>query len=228
MPDLHLVTFNMWVGNKDPKGNLEALADDLNYPDVIAVQEGRRFDRVPRRYVRYVVEEEGNPEADSCILFVHQSLNVPIVRNLQVDGPDWIGPKHGLVHPPRDFPGLTVEKDDFKWDILNVHRTWTGGLRKNMGAYRAEHDNLLAYAARRFDAQPHRPLVFLGDWNSRKHDPRPLAVSGLAKRMGADEVLIRGIDGALVRNARGWATKLDQKYGSDGHRPVEISLRSKE
>lgn len=221
---LRLVTFNMWVGNRDPRQNLMALAFDTNRPHVIALQEARRFNGTIPGYERHDVDEPGNPESDNCVLLIRkEGVQVKRERDIDVKGPAWIGPKHGLKHPPRDFPGITVEVDGQRWDVVNVHRSWTGGLRHNMGSWTAEHRALVSFADRRAQFAPNRPLAFVGDWNGRRSDPRRFAMRDLNKSIGG-RLLLKGIDGALVRGCRGRARRLDEKYGSDAHKPVEITL----
>lgn len=226
MAQLRLVTFNGWSGNRDWRGNLTDLADDTSMPHVIATQETYRFDGNVPGYERHDITEPGNPRAGNCVLFVrHRGVTICRERDIDVEGPGWVGPKHGIQQPPRDFTGLSIltEEDGQRWDVLNVHRTWTHNLRTNMGAWAAEHRELVDFADRRHRAAPGRPLVMLGDWNGRKSDPRPLSVSGLAKAIGAD-VRLRRIDGALTRDCEGRAKRLPGRYGSDGHHPVLVTL----
>lgn len=226
MSHLRLVTFNGWSGNRDWRGNLADLADDASMPEVIATQETYRWDGTIPGYDRHAVTEPGNKRAGNCVLFVRQrGVTICRERDIDVEGPGWVGPKHGIAQPPRDFPALSIltEEDEQRWDVVNVHRTWTGNLRRNMGSWSAEHRALIAFADRRHHAAPGRPLVMLGDWNGGKSDPRPLAVSGLAKAIGAD-VHLKRIDGALTRDCQVRVKRMAGGYGSDGHHPVIVTL----
>lgn len=224
-PELRVATFNVWVGQSPARleENLTRLAKDTDRPHVIALQEAKRYNGTIRGYVRHAVAEPGNPEADNCVLLIRKDVTIHRDRDIDVDGPVWVGPKHGLVHPSKDFPALTIGVDGQRWDVVDVHRAWTGGLRRNLGAWRAEHEALIGFADRRHHKTPDRPLVMAGDWNNRASDPRPLGVAALAEHVGG-RLLMRGIDGALVRGCTGRAKELGDKYGSDGHHPVVITL----
>lgn len=219
-PDARLtvVTFNGWVGQTPAQlaGNLARLADDTGRPHVIAVQEATRFDGTIPGYVRHA-KDTGPVDDSSSVLLVRDDVRVVGRVDVDVKGPGWTGPK-GRRKTPRHHPGVVLEVDGHTWTVLDAHRVWTGNLRRNLPAYAAEDRALVAW----FDAHPD-PVVAAGDWNSRAGDPRRLSVGDLAERVGAS-LLVRGVDGALVRGCQGSARRLKDKYGSDAHRPVVIEL----
>lgn len=220
---LRVVSHNMYVGNKDPKGNLTRLAENTD-ADVIVVQEAKNWHGTIPGYERFVADSD-RPEADSTILLVRKKdTEVHRERSIEVGGPDWIGPKHDLRHKPRVFPAASIEVRGRRWDVIGIHRNPGGPDSRNEDAWRAEDKALVEWEARREEHRPKRPAVLAGDWNDRKATKHPVSVSSLAKRLGGD-LRLRGIDGAIAIGADGIHVKeLPGRYGSDGHNPVVIDL----
>lgn len=214
---MRVVTLNAWLGQdpEDLRNNLLRLCGDLFAPEVIALQEATRFDGSIPGYVRIAADDKGrHRDASSSVLLVRRT-GVRIMRAtaVRVNGPSWIGP-HGTVHPPRVYPAVSLRVDGQRWRVIDVHRT---PLRhQNKEAWAAEEDALARWAGVPGDSP--RPTVMLGDWNGRYSDLRPLA-----KRTGMS-VHLRGVDGALLRNCRGDARRLPERYGSDAHYPVSLDL----
>lgn len=227
---LRLVTFNAWsVGNRDLRDNLLDLAEDAERPEVIACQEMKRYRGGLRGYVR-VALDEGHPENANCVLFVRRNVELLRVGFLRVDGPAWVGPKHGTKHPPRVFPWVIVEHEDVRFEVMDVHRTPGGPyphIKVNGESWKAEHNDLLAWGTRREAKQPGRPRIIIGDQNNRKLDLRQRSISDLAARLDGT-LAMRGIDGAIGVNAKIRARKMPDLYGSDGHHPVIVNVRPKE
>lgn len=223
---LRLVTFNVWVGQhpKRLRRNLRRLVRQLNHPHVIALQEAKRFRGTIPGYQRLACTEPQHEDDLDCVLLVRNDVAVIHPRIVRVDGPMWRGPKHGLAHAPKVFVGATLEHLGRRWDVLNVHRTWTGRGRHNMASWNAEDTKLhswLTHRAQRANAT--RPVIALGDWNGGLADRRyDATVARLAHDVDA-QYAFSGIDGALAINVSDVSRReLDDLYGSDGHHPVSI------
>ncbi len=208
---VRVVTFNVWVGQggRRLRQNLRRMFKDLEYPEIVALQEATGLHRGFFRYRRIAADRFPRREANSNVLLVRRR-GVKVIRRLRlaVDGPDWRGPKHGRIHPPRVFIGAIVEVAGQRFDILDVHRAWTGG-EHNLATWRAEHRQLVAWVRER---REHRPVILPGD--HQRGGGQELAAALEA------EALINGIDGFVTVNADGRARKATASYGSDGHRPV--------
>lgn len=228
-PRLRLVTHNVWVGNRgdELRANLSRLAEDTSWPHAIAVQEatGLRLAIPGYQRVAVAVDELRHPDDLGCQLLLRDDVELVRRRLVPVGGPWWTGPKHGHRHPPKVFVGATVGWAGLRWDLLSVHRVWTGGMRRNMGAWAAEHEALAEWTrARAARADGHRPVVELGDWNGRTSDTGRLSVTGLAAQVDG-KLTMRGIDGALAVNATvSGCRELERRYGSDGHHPLVMRL----
>ena len=230
---MRAVAFNVWSGQRpdDLRDNLLDLVEDAELPEVLALQECKNFRGTIHGY-RRVALDTGHRENANTILLVRNTTRILKAKYLRVDGPVWIGPKHGIKHPPRVFPWIVAQDPGGDiFDIMGIHRTPGGPyphIKVNAESWAAEDRELAAWFARREARAPGRPRVALGDWNNRTIDLRDLSVRDLAKRVGAD-LRLKGIDGALVVNATSRrARKLPSLYGSDGHRPVIVTARPKE
>lgn len=223
---MRIVTFNAWVG-QDPRDlaqHLEELAHDTDRPEVIAVQEAKRYGGSIPGYER-VAASMKHLEDRSCLLLVRRrGVKIHRERELRIVGPWWTGP-HGDRHPPRVYPGVGIETPEGRAVVLNVHRTpiRNSGKPGVAGSWAAEHVQLRAWLN---DRTTH-PAAAVGDWNGRESDTEPMSVSDLAQQTRTD-LRLRGIDGALTKGFEGRTRKLDQKYGSDGHHPVVVDLRWKD
>lgn len=233
---LDVVTHNIWVGNKDPRGNLIRLRDDTaaitgTRPHAIVLQEAKRFRGTIPGYDRHACDEHGDECRSTVVLVRDRGVDVTRARFLHVDGPDWVGPKHGDPHEPRTFPDLTLEvhdeHGDQRWDLLGVHRTPGGPnphIAVNGRSWAAEHDEIVGWADHRQERHEGRPFLIVGDHNDRAGTLEPRSLGRLAADIDATAKM-RGIDGALVHGARATAEELPGRYGSDGHQPVIIRAR---
>lgn len=223
------VTWNAWVGQSADEliENAGELLRDTGFPVVLATQETWRLRRPIPGYKRFAADG-GHPENASCQLHVRRGVKVLNDFFLRPGGPNWVGPKHGLVHPPRVFPGVTLVHAKQLWDVVCLHRV-PGGPdalpMRNREAWRHEDERLQAFADHRARRRPERNLLLLGDWNNGAGDRSPLSVRDLAKRIDA-EMALEEVDGALVRGHEGKVRtrKLSGRYGSDNHEPVVVSV----
>lgn len=229
-PEWTFVTFNVWVGQPLDRlrANLIRLAKDTDFPDVICLQEAKRWKGSIPGYETVRADSE-RPEAGSTVLLVRKrALDVVREVSVEVGGPDWIGPKHGDIHQPRVFPGAVVRDTvtPGRVDVLGLHRNPGGPDSRNEAAWNAEHRAILEWADQREANAAFRPKVLLGDLNSRRganaDDPQSLA--SLAKRLDA-RLITRGIDGGLVIDGDVKdVEELEDGYGSDGHKPVRFTV----
>lgn len=201
--------------------NIEQLIEDTSEPKIVSLQEASEFHGTVKNYTR--VAPIGSPDDENCVILVRNDLRIERLHMVDVDGPDWVGPKHGKVHPPHIFPGVTVfdgspSGHDQYWVFLNVHRL--SNRDRNPEACRHEMQALTEWALRR---PRHRPLVMNGDWNGRHTDPdlKQFAVQ-------ADlDFNLHGIDGAMTRNVEVLKlNKLSKLYGSDVHEPVLLTMKA--
>lgn len=228
LPELDVVSHNVYVGQspRSVRTNLERLVIDLDHPHAIALQEAWRFSGTIAGYDRVpLASPPDHAEDRNCVLLVRDDVTIVRPREVDVEGGDWYGLEHRRWHPPRRFNGATLETPDgVRWDVLVVHRVaWN--LTANAHPYRLEDRALVEWVDSRLERHPTRTVALVGDWNSRRGDPRrTFGVVGLAKRLEAIPA-VKGVDGALVVNAgtRG-LRKLAGRYGSDAHRPVTLTL----
>lgn len=220
-------TWNAWVGQSedDVLDQGGQLVRDIGMPAVVALQEVWRLGRPLPGYKRYAADG-GHPENASTQLHVRRGVKVLHEFYLRPGGPNWIGPKHGIVHPPRIFPGVTLKHGGEVWDVVAIHRVPGGPDARpevNREAWRCEDRRLQSFADGRARRHPSRRLLLLADWNNGEADRSPYSIRDLATRIGAEMGVI-GVDGAL---ARGHDEPLEVKqlvnrYGSDNHRPVVV------
>lgn len=224
--DLTIVTFNANQGTGTLRDNLTRLAEDTGQPHVIALQEVKNFGGTIPGYQRVVAKPTpDNREADNCVLLVRSDVKVVRERHLLIEGGAWTWTR---AHPPRVYAAATIEEDGRRWEVMSVHRIPGGplaGIKENRPAWAAEHSAIEARVSKRAGRAGH-PQVLAGDWNDRADNDHPLSVASLADRMDGQLVLPKGgIDGAIAIGCRVVdAQKLEDKYGSDAHRPVVITL----
>ena len=224
--DLTIVTFNANQGLDTLRDNLIRLAEDTGQPHVIALQEVKNFSGTIPGYHRVVAQPTAdNREADNCALLLRRDVAVGRERHLLVKGGAW---RWHRPHPPRVYAAATIEADGRRWDVMSVHRIPGGplaGIKENRPAWAAEHSAIEARVLKRAELAGH-PQVLAGDWNDRADNDHPLSVGSLADRIEGQLVLPkRGIDGVIAVGCRVVdVEKLAEKYGSDAHRPVVITL----
>ena len=226
---MRLVSHNVWVGQRPRRlrKNLAALARDTGNPLGILTQEAMRLDRAIDGYRRlHAPLPAGHPDDLDMQLLVREDVTIIAPRFVPAGGPWWTGPKHGRKHPPKLFLGATLEHESRRFDVLNVHRCWTGRGRRNMASWRSEHETLtdwLLTRAARDDGT--RPVYAIGDWNGNPKDRGyAVTVGELAEDAGA-KAAFRGIDGALAINGTvSRFYELEQRFGSDGHNPLVFDL----
>lgn len=211
---LRVATHNVWVGQRGTtlSRNLHTLAADTHHPHAIAVQEATGLRTPIDGYQRVAVEFPDHPDNLGCQLLVREDVEVHARRLVPVGGPWWTGPKHGLAHPPKVFVGATLGHLGQRWDVLSVHRVWTGPKDRNTDTWKAEHVVLAAWLdARSRRASGTRPVIAVGDWNARPDDLHDLP----------GHKTFHGIDGALTLNvAHTTSRELPGRYGSDAHQPI--------
>lgn len=232
-------TFNVWQGQRGVRllTNLERALEALDYPEVLAVQEAIHLTDAPDGYQRFAARH-GDGFTDrynrsTQLLVRKDGVTVHGHGVRQVDGPSWRGPKQGIIQPPRVFVRVTYSLDDdpgHRWDAFGIHRT-PGGPRPaiagNRDSWAAEDRFIEGWSDARAARHGH-PQLWLGDHNGRRSDKGDLSLTDLAHRMGRAQLAIKGIDGAIVRDAQARAKKLRPKFGSDGHRPVLVTATVKE
>lgn len=230
-PDvLRVITFNMWVGNKDPRQNLTNLVDachkQFGYkPDALSIQEAKTWHGTIPGYNRVAADVPGRPESDSTILLVRTDHKLGRDRTLVVTGPDWVGPKHDLRHEPRVFPGRSISVRGRAWDLLGIHRTPGGPTSRNAASWKAEDEDLVAWEERADENRPKRAAAWVGDWNDRTGTIHRLSVSSLARRVDGD-LRMRGIDGAIGLGCEVTrAHEFSGLFGGDGHNPVLFEFK---
>lgn len=222
---MRIVTFNAWVGQRPRalRKNLERLVDVTERPEILAVQEAKRWDGTIPGYERVAWDTKGAHEdtGNGVILVRRRGVEIYGRRFLHVDGPWWEVVNHDKMHPPRLYPGVGIETREGRCIVLNVHRVPSRHV--NSEAWAAEHRDLRAWAGRRA-----HPFAMVGDWNGRESDRGPFSISTLAEEIGG-KAHLRGIDGAITRGFKvTHLERLDRKFGSDAHRPVVIDLEWKE
>lgn len=219
---LRVVTFNAYsAGNKAIRDNLCDLIEDAGRPEVVALQEAWRLDGSVPGY-RRVGDQGSSREVGSSIALVRLDVEVTRERVYRV-GPGWSW--QGNKRAPREFVDFTVAHDGMRWDFLATHRTPGGpyaGIKGNRASWAAEDRAIDAWFDRREDRED-RPKACLADHNGRAGDLRARGIGDLARRVGAKAAL-RGIDGALVTDARARTRKMKGRYGSDAHHPVIVDL----
>lgn len=220
---MRAVSFNVWVGQEPEKlrRNLVELVDDLTFertgpPHILSLQEAKRYSGTIPGYERVAVDD-GHPDDAGCVLLVRKrGVEITHRHVVRAEGPRWRGPKHGLMHEPKVFPGVTIVHDGQAWVVLGIHRIPNRAM--NPEASYAETKAVVDWATTR---KPGRPMAMVGDFNGSANDAD---IIRLANATGTN-VTLRGIDGALHRNVRVQsAVRISQQYGSDGHRPVVLNF----
>jgi hypothetical protein len=241
--ELSVVTFNAWTGQTDRglRDNLVNMVGDVAAlqggvkPHAVVLQEVWDWDGSIPGYDRYAADPADFPgrkgrDADevrsTTVLVRERGVDVRRADYIEVHGPDWRGPKHGLHHRPRVFPDLTLVVPDSgrPWDLLAGHRTPGGpraGIKANRASWAAEDAEIADWFQRR------GPQVAGMDWNNTGSDRGPLTVHDLARRVGG-KYLLAGIDGFMFVDARGHIHELPGRYGGDGHRPVVGNFNQKD
>lgn len=226
-----LITHNVWKGQPldRVRDNVTRLAERFN-PLAIFLQESSR-DNVrwtAGGYVAFTGPDEGL--GDNNRILVQQGAEVIASGHFRV--PDGAWTWNGNDKPARVYPWVAVRWQGRVWVLVCVHRVPNGpqpsiGMNKN--AWNAEHVGIIELKARLMDRWPNAVFAIGGDWNARMNDMPEYRYSmrSLQKSLdvpGKGEAVLH-IDGFLVDNGEVTdAEKLDQKYGSDGHRPVVVKV----
>jgi hypothetical protein len=226
LPRIDVVTFNPWVGNRDLRGNLRQLIEDTSRPLALSLQEMKGERLTPKGYTRIQADPKfhSHPEDRSTVLLV-RNKGVEILETGVLDTADfgskgWTWgpkgqPKTSVEHPPKIFPWARLATPDFELCVLAGHRV-AGGDNINEDEWAAEHKAITRW----FENRPNVACLAAMDWNGRDDDMSKFGVGRLVKQLGAESA-IRGIDGVIATNVqRLRSEKHDEKYGSDGHRPV--------
>lgn len=134
--------------------------------DVPNFQECYRAPDLRGKVPGYTFRNQGydyEPETPGYI--EERSDNVILVRDgveVKVHGADqmtesWAGPKMGVMHDPRVFRRVTVNKDEQNFRVINVHGPFGTAARQEFLTWaREEFEELAALGD---------PVIFIGDWN---------------------------------------------------------------
>lgn len=134
--------------------------------DVPNFQECYRAPDLRGKVPGYTFRNQGygyEPETPGYI--EERSDNVILVRDgveVKVHGADqmtesWAGPKMGVMHDPRVFRRVTVNKDEQNFRVINVHGPFGPDARQEFLEWaQAEFQRLAALGD---------PVIFIGDWN---------------------------------------------------------------
>lgn len=159
-----------------------------------------------------IVDDSDHPEARDVVILVHRRHDITVEKPIRFRD-EWDGPKHGLLHHGRVFPGVTVNDDPF---IRGIHRVAGPNMRSNQAARKAEARLLAA------DAEGRRRYMQVGDTNES------LAASwARARRSGLKVASGHSVDRVLhtkdIQVAR--TAVLDQ--GHSDHKPVAFTVTTK-
>jgi hypothetical protein len=205
------------------RGNLTRLAEATDRPLAVFLQEATRGDdwTIPG-YEAYSGPHSG--DGDSNRILVRKGAEVLDSGHVRVpgDGWEWNGRKRTM----RVFVWVAVRHEGKVHVLVCVHRIPNGprpALPVNREAWNAEHRALVSLVADLGARWPDAAITLGGDWNAGMgEDPSyPFSLRALADDIGAGDVAVLGIDGFMTVNGRiRRVEKLDDKHGSDGHRPV--------
>lgn len=213
------VTWNPHIGRADELRELVArLVVMADTPAIVTLEEVWDWHGTIPGYRRVAADPRRFPhrEARSTIHLVRRKgVRLWSHGARQVDGPEWIGPVHGKVHPPRVYPRATIRVDRQRWDVVGVHRTPGGPdahREANRRSWRAEHDALVEWSDDRAQA---RPFLLVGDHQAAP-DRHPFGHEALARDIGG-EAKLRGPDGVIGRSCQLRHVERLAALGSDHH-----------
>jgi hypothetical protein len=228
-PDARVIVHNVYVGQDAASAlaNLARLAKRFD-PDAFLLQESANLQG--RRLKGYDTIECTDPghhrdDGNNRVLVKSGQRIGGQEFVVRVRAPQWRGPKHGLLHPPRVFVGgpARAAVSGYRMNLLSVHRMPGGPTSRLQGGpanWKAEHAALVKFA----DDHDEAPLVLGADWNLRLTAKHPLNLQALAARIRG-RLGVKGIDGVITRGFAGVRVRrLLRKYGSDQHRPVVVDL----
>jgi hypothetical protein len=162
------------------------------------------------------------------------------LQEAQRGGPDWTVPGYvgytgpeagdgwewnGNEKPMRVFVFVIVRWQGQVYVLICVHRIPNGpkpAIDRNEAAWNAEHRALVNLVGDLRESASNATYVLGGDWNAGEHDmpEYQYSLASLAQDIAA-KMFVLHIDGFLLINGRMVEVeKLDNKFGSDGHRPV--------
>ena len=239
-PRLPAVTFNAWIGqdatdDRDPddlRDNLRRMMSDAS--DALG-------EKIAAACLQEVWDWEGSipgyqpvrtprgmfgPEGRSTQWLLLDDLDYRAGFR-QAPG-EWIW--NGNRKAPRVFPRVSFQHAGKTWDLTGIHRVPNGPkpqIDMNRAAWNAEHSLIEQWQTNIQERRPKHLRALFGDWNAgADEDPGyPYSIARLAKEIGC-QTAMRHIDGALVdqRLEVRELQRLEGKYGSDGHRPVIMTL----
>lgn len=229
-----LVTHNVWKGQPldRVRDNVARLAKDTGQPLAIFLQESARDNTrwTIGGYVAYTGPDAG--DGDNNRILVLDDAEVLDSGHFRV--PDGAWTWNGNDKPARVFVWVAVRWRGRVWVLVVVHRVPNGPvplIHMNNEAWKAEHKGLVDLDDTLAKRWPNAVFAFGGDWNAtmREMPDYRYSMRSLQKDLGVTgkgEAVI-AIDGFLVRNGEVLdAEKLDEKYGSDGHRPVVVKVEA--
>lgn len=228
---LHVVTFNVWVGQKPAqlKENLEKLTKALGMPHIVILEEAWRWRKGSiKGYVPVRPHQDKYDTDKSTMILVRKDGRIIKKGSRRVKGGGWTW--NGNDKAARVFPWVVVQFPVLGrrvWDVIGVHRVPNGPdphIQKNAVAWAREHEMLIRWVRRLHKRHPDRVIVLGGDWNSRLGTEPQHQASLMNFRHdlpNPTEDAFRGIDGFFAVNAEfKQITELEHRFGSDAHNPV--------
>jgi hypothetical protein len=208
---------------EDRRDNVSRLATVTGGPLAIFLQEAQRGgpDWTVPGYVGYTGPEAG--DGDNNRILVKKGVEVIDSGHVRVPGNGWEW--NGNEKPMRVFVFVIVRWQGQVYVLICVHRIPNGpkpAIDRNEAAWNAEHRALVNLVGDLRESASNATYVLGGDWNAGEHDmpEYQYSLASLAQDIAA-KMFVLHIDGFLLINGRMVEVeKLDNKFGSDGHRPV--------
>lgn len=214
----------MWQGQRVGalRESVGRLLADTGRPAALLLQEARHWPRgwEPRGY-------RALPSDGDMAIVLRDDAEVIASGTWTVPGGGWVW--NGKDRGPRVWPWVVARFGATTVALVNVHQIPNGPnpyITRNARAW-ASGQRMLAEKVPALARKYGCPVVLGGDWNARMDasPEHPASMLTLADSLGA-KVRVRYIDGFLIVGAgAGKAEKLEDKYGSDAHRPVVVEVQ---
>jgi hypothetical protein len=231
---LHVVTFNVWVGQPIEKleENLERLAEVLGKPHVIILQEAWRWRRGTIKGYQAVRPTQNRYDQDkNIVILVRNDGKIKHAKSRRVPGAGWYW--NGNDKPARVLLRVDVQFRELGkqvWTVIGGHRIPMGpdqSIPKNRESWAKEHKFIVNWVRAIHKRRPRRIIILGMDWNTRLlTDPmHPASLSSLIDDLPNPTAWgMEGIDGFVGVNCDfDHVFELDSKFGSDGHQPVSAN-----